>query len=525
MTRTLSLISIVALCAFGQSGISTAQSQSGAQQVIQALPLDGGKGSFRIAIRRDAVVHVDLQHDIRELTPTIEHPSVWVEHQFNRVRVRFDPKLSQDTVLDVPDIAVDITTLTEHVTIVFHNVEDPEPAIPEFFVTLPREQVEAERARQEKETEEKRKRDKLDGALARIDPIPRVVIPATGNARSNDGPVDAQLVHGRWEGPELFLYYDAHNTSSQSQPLPHPEVRDHRGQVLETDISGVEHYAVKDAENAGLVAIIPPGKRTRGVISLPRAADHQADGITLVFPGTKSTRPIELTVDEWATPWKISAGPSSGQPLALLPTTEPQQIMVPLSPAEIERERRDRDARGRLSVNAQALRGVAWLGSGFPDGLLEPTTLSGLGARMTYGINRLVWVEVDLLAANSGESRFDNMTINDVQGELVRTASFARMKAGGMLRLGYSVVPVLRAGLAMQVGDYDSQFFVDGTEVNGPESIVRFDGAYYFGGGLEFRFARSFVAGAAVSGLFSSDERFLEVGAHFGFTWNTRKDQ
>ena len=522
MTRICSLLFLAALCPLAQPGVSDAGPASDDQRVVQVLPLEHGKGSFRIAIHREVVIHIDMQDDIRTITPTREHASVWIEKQFNRVRVRFDPELSGDAVRDIPDIGVDITTSSENVQIVFYDVETSGEASPRFFATQAREEVEAERVRQARANDEKRKSDKLSGALARIDPIPRVVIPATGKARSSDGPVHAQLIHGRWEGPELFLYYDASNASAQARPLRHPRVRDRHGESLEIDISGVESHG---AEAAELVAVIPPGERVRGVVSVPRAADHETDGITLVFPGGENVAPIELTVDEWVTPWKLGTVASSEQPLALLPTTRPQQIMVPLSPEEIERERRDRDARGRLSINAQAVLGVAWLGTEQGAGPFEATSLSGIGGRVTYGLNRLFWFEATMIAAFTGESRFDRATFDGMEGELVRSATLGRAKFGGVLRLGKHIVPSVRAGLAVQVGSYDSRFFVAGSEVEGPGSTFESNGMWYAGAGMDFHFGSHFIAGAEVSAMYSADERFIEAGAHFGVTWNSRKDQ
>ena len=94
----------------------------------------------------------------------------------------------------------------------------------------------------------------------------------------------------------------------------------------------------------------------------------------------------------------------------------------PMSGEEIERQKRDEEARGRVSVQVQALGGYIWLYDGLQLGETEAASFRGLGARVTYGFTRLLSFEAELIGARTGsDARFDDVSFNDVDGDLVRS--------------------------------------------------------------------------------------------------------
>jgi hypothetical protein len=175
-----------------------------------------------------------------------------------------------------------------------------------------------------------------------------------------------------------------------------------------------------------------------------------------------------------------------------------------------------------MSLHVQVLGGGIWLANPQNDKDLDPTSVKGLGVRVAYHMFKPLSIEVDVVGASSGESRFEGVDFNGQQGDLLRNAKLGRVSFGGALRMSSGpYIPVLRLGLGLQGASHTAELEVGGVRMPGPEVGFEFDALWYFGGGLDLRLGDSFVLGAALSfdKLVSGPSRSFEAGVHLGYSW------
>ena len=70
------------------------------------------------------------------------------------------------------------------------------------------------------------------------------------------------------------------------------------------------------------------------------------------------------------------------------------------------------------------------------------------------------------------EARFGDVMFNGQEGDIVRSARLGRVRLGGLLRFGDKVVPYARVGIGVQGVSYDSEFVMNGTAMDGPNSSL-----------------------------------------------------
>ena len=205
----------------------------------------------------------------------------------------------------------------------------------------------------------------------------------------------------------------------------------------------------------------------------------------------------------------VLSGPSS-----VLPASEWIDLQPP---AEPERE---------MSLSLSASYGAAWLADGMGLNELDATVLRLASVRVTVAFTELIHVEGQLAIARSGAARFDDVSFNNMSGNLEHIATLGRAQIGGLLRWGGKVQPALRAGVGFQGAGYDSSFIVGGSTMSGPETsfeVVMFFGV---GAGVDIRLSDNFVLGVELAGqspLGTSDGdlfgRAVQAGASIGYTF------
>ena len=165
-------------------------------------------------------------------------------------------------------------------------------------------------------------------------------------------------------------------------------------------------------------------------------------------------------------------------------------------------EELERDKLGKLSsLGLRAAAGGCWLARSSEANQIDIVPCFTVGLRFGQGLTPLLAVEAE---ASGGWSESD----------ATRTASFGRVTAAAVLRLGQSTIPYLRAGLGGQVARIDS--------ANEAGALL------VLGGGVDKRLGQSIVVGAGLSfendwkGLGTGERLFgfsLALGAQLSYAW------
>ena len=183
-----------------------------------------------------------------------------------------------------------------------------------------------------------------------------------------------------------------------------------------------------------------------------------------------------------------------------------------------------REAR-RVVIGARLLGGACWVADGLPNDTegegLDAAMCGGLSVRAAKGISELLALETEIIGARIGEVRFDDVTFNGMQGDLIRTANLVRVQFNGAVRLGRKKIPTLRLGIGAQGTDYNSEFITGNTTMDGPDTSFEFVTFLTFGAGFDYRFGEHGLAGFAISVTESrGDELFrrsLDAGIHISY--------
>ena len=385
-----------------------------------------------------------------------------------------------------------IVTATCDASVTLRITDDPDAAL-----TMARVIVRPESAREadERRREQERQR-KIERSTPMADLSPPVILPDKERVVTTGGPVFLDIAHGWFEQSELFLAFDALNDGAPSRRIAQVLAYDRSGAPLPIDVSHIQNAGPTD-EN--VLANVPGKSRARGFISLPGAADGDIRGLTIMLLGDDGSTLATASVGDW---------------------DSRRQILVPMSDEEIERQKRDEEARGQVSVHLRAMRGVIWLEDGTMLDEPEATVFNGFGARATYGFNRHIAIEAEFVGASSNSARFENVMLNGEEGDLERTASLARVHVGGVLRIGDKTLPTLRLGVGLQASDLDSIFTADGGSMLEPDSSLDVNGFWYFGLGVDRWFGDRVIVGVHFGSVFFGDRaESVDAGAHFGYAW------
>ena len=325
---------------------------------------------------------------------------------------------------------------------------------------------------------------------------PPVIVPNERTTRNSSGPLHIDISHGWWELSDLYLAFDIENPDQNPGEVAELVVYRGDGQPVAADIVHVQQFG---EPNGRRVAFIPAQQKARGFVSLPNAAREDIRGLTLVLRDANGETLAVASVGDWESR---------------------RQILVPMSDEEIERQKRDEEARGRVSLHLQVMGGYIWLEDGPESSELDATTFRGLSARVTYGFNRYWALEAEIAGGSSGQARFD--MFDGMAGDVVRRAEFGRAYFGGLLRLGQKTIPVVRLGVGIQGARLATEITADGSNVvTFSDKSLQFEGVVILGVGLDIRLGESLVAGVAGTGVLRGVEevRALGVSLHIGYSW------
>lgn len=323
------------------------------------------------------------------------------------------------------------------------------------------------------------------------------IFPVADSVRRSGDELAISLSSASWTGRKFYLALDVSNKTGQPVPLDHHQVKDRQGAQHESRLMAM----FPEIEPDGGKRFLAPGKETRMVLEIPGAieGDFAATRVALLTSATGSEI-AWAAVDAW-----------QGNPLFL-----------PKPHDQIERERRDREALGRVTLQLQPLFGAMWLANPLEDSPLGMASVNGFSVRAAYGFNRFLSVEGELSGAFSGPARFSGMAYNNMQGVLTRDAQFGRAQIGGLLKLGHRYVPTLRLGIGLQGTDHRAEFTPEGGQsVDGPELGFQAKAYFTFGAGFDVRFGNGWLAGldATFAQLIADESSVLLIGLHVGYSW------
>ena len=163
---------------------------------------------------------------------------------------------------------------------------------------------------------------------------------------------------------------------------------------------------------------------------------------------------------------------------------------------------------GRLSVQLQGMTGASNLKNRRNPGEADLTSLRGVGGRLVYGVTRNVSAEVALAWLSTDRAAFEDASTTE--------ATTGRMQIGGVLQVGETIVPHVRAGIGARVSSYTSS--------RAEDSNLRSSLLAYGGLGVDAWVGDRFIAGlsaAFVGPVGGGDDQSssVELGLHLGYAW------
>jgi hypothetical protein len=400
------------------------------------------------------------------------------------------------------------------ITLFVHSTDSPQKAL-KMCRFVSRDVVTAERERIAAATQKARTEARIElGAKRRAERRVRQIatarqqlliggelLPAIGEMRGNSGGVHVEIGRGVWVDGEFWTKFSIYNTDWRPYHLANVQVTNKNGWIVPVEDIEVDRLAAvpPDATGApaGLIAAVLPGHRAEGIMRLPDVA---------------------YGVEPQAINFRGSTGPH----MLLTIAEEPVWIYVPKRQEEIEREKREKAARGWLSLQAQGLAGFLWLANPLETEKLDATSVIGLGVRFTYSVMSFLFFEAAAVGARSGESRFADVMFDGVQGDLLRSAKLGRMQGGFLMYFSDSSYrPFIRAGLGLQGASHTAELEVGGVRMPGPEVGFELNPLWFFGAGVDMRLGSHIVAGVGLSieQLVGSSSRSIEAGVHLGYSW------
>lgn len=250
-----------------------------------------------------------------------------------------------------------------------------------------------------------------------------------------------------------------------------------------------------------------------------------------IMPGEKVSGVAALPVtDEFdVTPYGIRLYSGQDKPLAQS-GAEGWTTMRPIYREEIEENRRrlalerERERRTRrIAVSLRALYGGFWTDDALADTeIIGGTSMAGVSARLTKGMFPNLAFEAEFTGGRTGQVSFNDASWQQMQGDILREASFGRLQGSGVLRFGEKYVLSMRVGIGVQVTRYNSSFIREDMTMSGPGGSVEFNGMWSVGAGFDTNLGEYWTlgAGAAFAQLVDSNTRTLTTGVHLGYRWD-----
>lgn len=306
----------------------------------------------------------------------------------------------------------------------------------------------------------------------------------------------ASILHAPFMDKEQFLVFDIDNQTQRPFELDGVQLLVSRQQVITIDTVVLDKPGEPER---GIHSIIPPQQSARGALRVP-------DSVKVDDVASLSVALSEL---------------SSAMPV--IATATGRFVLTDLTEEEHQLRLRDREARGRITLQVQPVFGAMWLANPLDTtSALDATSLAGLSIRAAYGFNRFLSLEGELAGVSSGNVQYTGMDYEGMRGELTRSARLARALIGGVVRMGYRYVPMVRLGLGFQGIDNGSRFTPDtGSATDGPNAGFSADFFLSFGAGFEMRLGNHWNAGVGVvfARPFAGTSLSLETGLHLSYAW------
>lgn len=346
------------------------------------------------------------------------------------------------------------------------------------------------------------------------------LMPVVRETHREGDPILVKLGAGRWLGDGYYFPIELENPHAQPFSPADLQVFDAAGTRIDAKVLGMEESA---GDHGGLVEMLQPKQHVKGVIKLPRSVERSISPLTVLITARNGLQPVLVAVEDWEIGppmWPVTREEKQRREREKR-RLEREKLRQEREDREWERREREQKEKDRVTLHLMAVAGGIWLADGLGQGRLDPTSLTGFGARVTYGFNRFLGFEAEVIGAGTGEARFGDTGLNGMQGDLLRSASLGRLQVGPVVRFGRKTVPFMRIGVGAQGASIGSRFLVDGNDAPGPDSSFEFNLLGYFGAGVDFRLGEHFVAGFGLSAeqLASSDSRSIEAGIHFGYGW------
>ncbi|MEM9489158.1 MAG: hypothetical protein AAGC55_08435 [Myxococcota bacterium] len=313
------------------------------------------------------------------------------------------------------------------------------------------------------------------------------------------------MVRAAWQGNAFRLVADVGVLRGRPFQLDRVKAHGPGGQSIEVRFAIVEHPVIYAGQPGRIVLEfkVPPAldEATITFQLFEKDADDSAISAT-VFP------------PEWR----------DGR--ILVPMTDEELAEKEREEAEARREA-ERQRRGRqVLVSVQGFYGAYFMRDGAGPGgtnvsRIDASSLTGLGLRLAKGFNPGFALEAEIVGARTGTAHWDDITVNNAQGDLTREAKLGRLTVAAVGRMGDILNPYIRAGGGAQFASYEAQF---SGETN-LESSTEFTYFLTFGGGIDARLSENIVLGVALhlEPSILSDKLFessFRAGIHISYNWN-----
>jgi hypothetical protein len=257
---------------------------------------------------------------------------------------------------------------------------------------------------------------------------------------------------------------------------------------------------VEAPNTEGALAKLSAGQRAQVAVAfqLPQSGEIPTLRVVLRRPG-------KGFVSAMGTDWAQKTEEEKAQEEYERHREEIRQLRIAEMEAE-EKEIRDRELAKRTWIGVHGLYGAIWLDDGVSmPARTDATNLAGFGVRvmkglfpMSTGSTPMLAFEADLALASSGTSRFDDVVIDGMAGDLQRTAKLVRVQVGGALRFGDPISAMVRVGVGGQGVSQGSELLTLGGPIAVLDSSIDVAGAFYVGGGVDARLG-GFIAGIGLS--------------------------
>lgn len=512
MQRKLVFVCLVCQLGFAEASPKDfGQHRGGPVELIA----DEDGGSFELPVPLGGEIWVKLPGEIRD------KPSIVSEQKPSRLKVkyqgdRFRIRPGRD-VTKTDAVNLNLDAGTAHYSFLAYVVDAPYKA-PSYYVVRTRSAIEAREADVQARLATERAVLAAENAretrLARARQVSaHELAPRIEPRTAHSGPVSVRLGHGEWgDNGEFFATYEITNTG----------IAPYRVDVAEAfsrqkKIDDVEVLPDVPSSDETLLAVVQPGKSASGVVILTNVTEHDITPLTIVFRGPNGISPIVAKAPDWLIPRRMEDVLAERDRAKANEDRLREELRRRDEDLARERAAKEDAEAGKMSVDLQGVYGAIWLANPLDKEQLDPTSLSGLGARITYGLTRRLNFEAEIIGARTGEAGFQVM-----DGELMRRAVVGRAQGGMMFRFGEDRFrPLVRLGLGLQGASHTAEMLMeDGSRIPGPNVAFEWTTLLNFGGGMDIRLGDHFAAGFALDVMSEGAKpRSIEAGIHLGYVW------